>query len=1059
MSIATASPGALLSRWSRALLLATLVAIATAVPADAQNGSNGDAIAEAISSLEWRPIGPANMGGRVSAILGVPGDPLTFWVGGADGGVFKTTNAGVTFEAQFHDQAVLSVGALALAPSDHNVLWLGSGEGDPRNSVSYGNGVYRSTDGGDTWTHLGLDDTERIKRVVVHPDDPDVAYVCALGHEWGPNEERGVFRTTDGGTSWDKVLYRDEDTGCSDLDMDLSNPRVLYAGMWTHRRRPWRFDDGGRETAVYKSTDGGDTWRKLSRGLPHGPMARIGIQVSQSDPNVVYVVTEAVDEGTLFRSEDAGESWEMVHDDARINFRPFYYSDIRVDPNNPNVVYSLSGGLFKSIDGGNEFDRIAGGVHGDHQAMWIDPEDSRRVLSGSDGGYQVSYDAGENWDIINNVELSQFYQIFYDLQQPYHVCGGLQDNGGWCGPHRTTNNAGILKDEWVRVSGGDGFYVVPIPDEPHLIYSNLQGGVFMLTDMRSGGTRRIHPYPNKIGSAGDAMLGHKYRFNWDAPIHISPHDSRTVYIGGNVVFKSTDYGHSWEEISPDLTSADTVKQLTSGGEIYHDNAAAEFHTTILTIAESPVQAGIIWAGTDDGNIQITRDGGGSWSDVTGNVPGLPAETWIAKIDASHHDACTAYVAVDNHRLDDFTPHAYMTADCGESWTDVSAGLPQDDYVKVIREDPRNPDLLYIGMDRGLFASWDGGASWTSIRNNLPPVSVRDIQVHPRENDIIIGTHGRGAWVLDDAGGLQGIADALPEDVRLFDPRPATRWQMGSRDASMGQRTYRAPNPDYGAYIDYYLREAPEDTVVITISDRDGELVRELKPSSSEGLNRTVWNLRHEGSTPLASAGGGGGGGGGFFGGGGGPMAVPGDYTVTLAVGDVEHSTTLRVQADPRIQIAMDDYAAQLTASLELRDLISQVNGLIDGTRSLDEQVRNLKEAVKANPDAVPDSEDALSAADGALEEITAFEDRLTYPVPGLGYRQVPRLREELSSLRGSVGGPPSPPTEGEMVRLAELRDETSQTIVDFNALLATTIAGLNDRLGGSTRILVKQLVP
>ncbi|HEX9756143.1 MAG TPA: glycosyl hydrolase, partial [Gemmatimonadales bacterium] len=507
-----------------------------APPAAAQEARMS--VPEAIKSLKWRAIGPANMGGRVSAIEGVPGNPLIFWVGGADGGVFRTTNGGITFEAQFTDQPVYSVGALTLAPSDHNVLWLGSGEGDPRNSASYGNGVYRSTDGGARWKYLGLDGTERIKRIAVHPSDPDVGYVCALGHAWGPNAERGVFRTRDGGATWAKVLYRNEDTGCSDIAMDVSNPRILYAGMWTFRRRPWRFDDGGGETALYKSTDAGDTWTKLTNGLPKGAMARLGVAVSRSQPNVVYLVTETVKEGTLFRSDDAGESWRMVNDNRNINFRPFYYSDLRVDPNNPNAVYSLSGGLFKSIDGGRNFQSIGGGVHGDHQALWIDPTNSDRVLSGSDGGYQVSNDGGRNWDIINNVELSQFYHIAYDNQRPYFVCGGLQDNGSWCGPSATTSSAGILKDDWFSVSGGDGFFAVPVPDQPHLVYSDLQGGVFFLTDLRTNRTRRIHPYPNTIGSVGDAMLGHKYRFNWDSPIEVSPHDpgGGTVYIGGNVVF-------------------------------------------------------------------------------------------------------------------------------------------------------------------------------------------------------------------------------------------------------------------------------------------------------------------------------------------------------------------------------------------------------------------------------------------------------------------------------------------------------------------------------------------
>ncbi|MFQ6045348.1 MAG: WD40/YVTN/BNR-like repeat-containing protein, partial [Gemmatimonadales bacterium] len=907
----------------------TFAILSFAPPAVAQTA---DQLAAAVEQLEWRP---ATMGGRVSAIEGVPGDPLIFWVGGADGGVFMTTNAGTTFEEQFTDHPVYSIGALALAESDHNVLWLGSGEGDPRNSTSYGNGVYRSTDGGTTWTHLGLGGTERIKRIVVHPQNADIAYVCAMGHAWGPNEERGVYRTTDGGATWEKVLYRNRDTGCSDVAMDYHNPRVLYAGMWTYRRRPWRFDDGGGETALYKSTDGGTTWTRLTEGMPKGPMARIGVQVSRSHPNVVYMVTETPEEGTLFRSDDAGTHWRMVNDDRNINFRPFYYSDIRVDPNDPNVVYSLSGGLFKSIDGGATFRRIAGGVHGDHQAFWIDPEDSRRLLSGSDGGFQVSYDAGETWDIINNVTLSQFYQIAYDMQRPYYVCGGLQDNGSWCGPSQTTHGA-ILKDDWFRVSGGDGFYAVPVPDKPHLIYSDLQGGVFMITDMRSGATRRIHPYPNRIGSAGDAMLGHKYRFNWDSPIHISPHDPGTVYIGGNVVFKSTDYGHSWQEISPDLTTGDTTKQLSSGGEIYQDNTAAEFHTTVLTIAESPVQSGVIWAGTDDGKVWVTRDGGASWTEITRNIRGLPEFAWVAKIDASHFDAGTAYIAVDQHRMDDFTPHAYRVSEFGERSEELSRGLPQDDYVKVIREDTRNPDLLYVGMERGIFASWDRGETWVSIRNGLPPVSVRDIQVHPRDNDLIIGTHGRGAYILDDIAPLQTLGTALAGDVHLFEPRPAVRWETGSRDASMGQRTYRAPNPPYGALLSYYLKEKPEGPVKIVVTDLQDDTVRVITVRSpSAGVNRTAWDLRYAGPDPVpgeedeeAR---------GFFGGRGGPLVVPGKYTISLGVGERALRTGVVVEADPRVEILPEHYVAQRDAALALRDMISRVNRAIGMANSLQEQ--------------------------------------------------------------------------------------------------------------------------
>ncbi|MFT5432907.1 MAG: photosystem II stability/assembly factor-like uncharacterized protein, partial [Myxococcota bacterium] len=524
-------------------------------PVPQASAQDASPVAAAAADLEWRHIGPVNMGGRVTAVAGIPGDAKTYWIGGADGGLWKTTNGGTTFEEQWDDARTYSVGALAVAPSDRNVIWLGSGEGDPRNSVSYGDGVYRSTDGGASWAHLGLSDTERIKRIVVDPRDPDVALVCALGHQWGANEERGVFKTKDAGDTWTKVLYIDEDTGCSDLDLDLSNPRNVYAGMWTHRRRPWRFDDGGAETGVYLSRDGGDSWAKVTT-LPDEAMARIGLSVAQSSPNIVYLITEFETAGTLFKSEDYGATWEMINDDRNLNFRPFYYSDVFVDPSNENNLFTLSGGLSKSTDGGRSFQRIGRNVHGDHQSYWIDPADGDRIISGSDGGWQISMDAGENFHIQRNFSLAQFYHIFVDDRDPYYVCGGLQDNGNWCGPSQINEPRGIPAGEWYTVSGGDGFYTVPVPGQPNLVYSNAQGGYFRITDINSGQTRSIEPFPLMVGSQGQGMFQARYRFNWDAPIVISPHDPSTVYWGGNVLFRSRDFGFSWDIISPDLTTND-----------------------------------------------------------------------------------------------------------------------------------------------------------------------------------------------------------------------------------------------------------------------------------------------------------------------------------------------------------------------------------------------------------------------------------------------------------------------------------------------------------------------
>ena len=1006
-----------------------------------------------LGDLKWRNIGPANMGGRVSAIEGVAGDPNTYYVGGADGGIFKTINNGVTFDEIFNDQDAYSIGAITVAPSDANVIWVGTGEGDPRNSVGYGRGVYRSIDGGITWVKAGLEKTERIKRIVVDPRDPDVVSVCALGREWGPNPERGVFMTHDGGKKWEKVLYIDEDTGCSDITMENSNPRIMYAGMWTFRRKPWRFDGGSKKTALYRTMNGGKNWNIIHNGLPDGPMTRIGVQVAQSEPNIVYLVTEIKDGGTLFRSDDRGENWKKVHDDARINFRPFYYSDIRVDPTNPDHLYSLSGGLYKSTDGGQKFERIAGGVHGDHQSFWIDPVNSRRLLSGSDGGYQVSYDAGANWDVVNNVTLSQFYQIFVDDENPYNVLGGLQDNGTWRGPSRTTNSAGILKDDWNAITGGDGYYAVPVPGKSNIIYSNLQGGVIFQKDMNTGNTRTIHPYPKITGSAGDAIKDHKYRFNWDSPILISPHDPKTVYFGGNVLFKTTDEGYSWEVISPDLTTNDKSKQLTSGGEIYQDNTAAEFHCSILTIAESHVQEGVIWVGTDDGNVHITTDGGKKWTDITKRISGMPKNSWVGKIDASHFDAGTAYIAIDHHRSDDFKPYVFKVTNFGKRSENLSRGLPQNDYVKVVREDSQNSKLLYAGMEHGIYASWDGGKEWSAIMNNLPPVSVRDIKIQTIENDLVIGTHGRGAWILDDIAPLQEMANTKSSGLHIFQPRTTYRWQMSRMDASQGQREYRAENPPYGAIISFHLATGKIDTVKIKIADSEGNHVSEFKVDEPKpGFNRTAWNLRYDGAVSLATPITGG-----WRGGNVGPTVAPGKYTVTLSTKGQSASASLEVRKDPRIEVSNEDFRKQLEAGIELRDMLSKVNTVLNGTESVMTQMSELKKKVKDFSSSDFDLTEAEGKIKNVLQMVKEFRnDELKRPINGLGYRQRPRLREELRSLAWAVDGTSARPTNPQMLRMKELDEETEAVVRRYNSIVENEVAEINQILRNFPQVSVKQ---
>ncbi|MEQ9424175.1 MAG: hypothetical protein RJQ09_07155 [Cyclobacteriaceae bacterium] len=1026
------------------VLLGWLVALSGATQAQSSKYQ------EALKSYKWRAIGPANMGGRVTDIDGTPGDPSTFYVSGADGGIFKTTNGGVSFNNIFEGQRAYSIGALTLAPSDPNVLWVGTGEGDPRNSVGYGWGVYRSVDGGKNWKHLGLKETERIKRIVVDPTNPDVACVCALGKEWGANSERGVFKTTDGGKNWKKVLYIDEDTGCSDIAMELSNPRVMYAGMWTFRRRPWRFDDGGKNTAIYRTMDGGDSWEKIMNGLPETDMARPGIHVAQSEPNIIYLMTEFEGGGTAFRSEDRGDNWKMVNNDPNINFRPFYYSDVRVDPNRPDILFSISGRLSRSVDGGNNWERIATTVHGDHQALWIDPENSDYILNGSDGGFQKSYDGGDSWEIINNVELSQFYQIFIDNKDPYNVYGGLQDNGTWVGPSNSLVEAGILKRHWKGLAYGDGYYAVPIPGSEHEVYANLQGGVVFHVDSRYGNVRNIHPYPKIIGSAGDAIEDHKYRFNWDSPIMISPHDPNTVYIGANVVFKSTDRGNSWEEISPDLTTNDKEKQRTSGGTIYQDNTAAEFHCTILYLDESPLQKGVIWAGTDDGNLQLTMDDGKTWTNVKDRIKGLPEFAWFAKVHASEHDAGTAFVTVDQHRMDDFRPYIFMTTDFGKTWTKITDGLPQEDYVKVVRQDPINPDMLYAGMEHGIFASWDKGKSWAKINNNLPNVSVRDLRIQPRDRDIIVGTHGRGAWILDDIRPLQEMGQADGKDVHLFPVRQATLWHMFWRIENLGDRHYRAKNPEFGAFINFYLSSGENVPVTVDIVDAGGNVIRTLTDSTAKaGVNRIIWDLGHKEAEEMI-----GDTGGGFWSGGINPYVAPGTYVARLKANGTELETQIEVRADPRIELDQEDYDLRTKTVIALRELLSQSHTMINDTKTYQEQLMDLSKKLKKNDDQNFDKS-VYDDIDGATKKLSDLEDDiLKRPPPSMNYRQRPRVREEIRSLMRAVNSATSKPTQPQLERLDQLRGEVDEAQGLLDQIIANDIQKVNDKVKDVPQISV-----
>jgi len=1019
---------------------------------------------DGLKRLQWRNIGPTAQAGRVPAFVGLPGDVNTMYVAGAVGGIFKTTNGGVTWTPIFDDQAVASIGAIAIAPSDPNVVYVGTGEGNPRNDASIGDGVYKSIDAGAHWTNVGLPDSEKIARLVVDPRDAAVVYACALGREWGPNEERGLFKTTDGGRSWKKILYVNDLTGCSDVDIDPANANIVYAGMWTFRRWAWYTESGGGETAVHKSSDGGATWTRLSgpaadRGLPKGPMDRIGVAVSRTNPETVYVVSETTDEGELWRTDNAGATWRMVSRDPNINFRPFYYADIRVDPRHPNTVYALAGGLYKSEDGGRTFGRIGSATHGDHQAMWIDPTNPDRILLGDDGGFQISYDAGQTFDILNNIPFTQFYNVAYDLQTPYHLCGGLQDNGTWCGPSQSPGWPGTPRSSWQNVGGGDGFFGVPDLKDPHLVYNNLQGGVISLTDRRSGVSWGINPYPGGIGSSGQWMAPQKYRFNWNAPIVLAPQDPKTVYYGGNVLFKTTSYGHSWAVISPDLTTNDKSKQQSSGGKIVTDNTAAEFHCTIISIGPSPVDANVIWVGTDDGNVQVTRDGGKTWTNTVKGMTGLAPNAWINKVEASHFDAGTAYVSASHWQDGDYAPYFYRTSDYGRSWTKVTNGLPARGWSHVIREDPKVKGLLYAGTEFGLYASWDAGAAWVSIRNNMPPVAVRDIAIHPRDNDLIVATHGRGIYILEDAAPLQQIAAAMKSELYVFPIRPAIRWAGSAGTFRQNERDWVAPNPTPGAWIGVYMRSAPAGPVTVTIADKAGKTVRTLRNRAEAGVNRFVWNLRYDipGERPTAppaaavAAGGGAGAARGFGGGPQGPMVNPGEYTVKVLAGGREASAPLTVRLDPAVQVSSADLDAQLQGAFAALALQTRVAAVVERVDSIVAQLAALD--VQPGRETPPPASRAQVTK--VLGVVKAFRDEeLARPIQGLGYRQYSRLREDVQSLVGYFNRGLRAPNEGELTRLKDLTAVVGKAEEKLNGLIAADLAAINEALKGTPRVIV-----
>ncbi|MEQ1833684.1 MAG: hypothetical protein ABL977_11570 [Candidatus Eisenbacteria bacterium] len=829
--------------------------------------------AKLFKSLEFRAIGPANMGGRISDFAVVQSNPAEYYAATATGGVFKTTNNGTTWQGVFEKEAVASTGAIAVFQKQPQRVWVGTGEGNNRNSSAWGKGVYLSDDGGGSWTCMGLQNTAAIARIVCDPDDSLTVYVAALGKLWGPNPERGVFKTRDGGRTWTQVLKIDANTGAVDLAIDPRHPERLYAALYARRRSPWSYGGVSETGGIYRSNDGGKSWSKCTNGLPRRT-GRIGLEVYAKQPDIVFAVVESDEGGRLsdfeetsraggvFRSDDAGASWRRV---SPFSPRSFYFSQIRVQPDDSSRVYLLGTDLFVSDDAGVTF--RAGGaraVHPDCHAMWIDPSNPRHLLLGNDGGINESFDRAGSWRYVNNLALGEFYNVTTNMREPYYdVFGGMQDNQSWGGPSRTRleldnwfddtrGGHGIMNDHWFVLGGGDGFHVATDPTNPDLVWYESQGGEIVRQDLVSGRERNCRPSHNE----GEPV----FRFNWNAPFFLSPHDPTVLYMGGQYVFRLYERGDKWERISPDLTTADPKKMATGG-------SGAEQHCTIVSLSESPAKAGVIWAGTDDGKVWVTPDGGRTWRDLTANVRGVPAGLYVSRIDASPLDAQTAYLSYDGHRSDDTAPYLFVTHDQGRTWASIAAGLPKDAPVVVVRAGRQNKDLVYVGTEFGMHVSLTGGRDWLPLKNGLPTVAVDDIHTQPRDLDLVVGTHGRSVYILD---GVQVFeewnARTLEDTVSVFTPKTAWAWHKRSLGGKFGSDDWSGKNPPFGAWLDYFTPREVEGGVSIAIADSTGREVRTLTGPGEAGFHRVVWDLtagdpktrirrtEHTGQAPLVGPG-------------------------------------------------------------------------------------------------------------------------------------------------------------------------------------------------------------
>ena len=903
-------------------LILLTAGVASVFPLGAQSPATVDPAL--LTALRWRSIGPANTGGRIDdfAVARVPGAPDALYVAAAGGGLFKSTNQGTAWTPVFDRvDAMMSIGDVEVAPSSPNTVWVGTGEANNRQSSSWGDGVYKSTDGGRTWKPSGLKDTRHVGRIVVHPTNPDIVYVAAVGHLWGPNSERGVFKTTDGGQTWKQAFYVDDNTGATDIVMDPQNPETLFAAMYQRQRKAWGFNGGGPGSGIYRTRDGGVTWTRLGNGLPKGDLGRIGLDLYRADSRVVYAVIEASGrESGVYRSTDRGDTWEA---ESTLNPRPMYFSQIRIDPKDRNRIYLLGSnrGFYMSDDGGRDFRDVFSTVHSEDHALWIDPDDTNHLIVGGDGGVSISWDRGLTWLFRDNLPVGQFYEISADMQDPYVICGGLQDNGHWCVPSATRARTGISNHDGFNIGSGDGFYARMDPTDAHTVIVESQEGRANRVNLATLERQPIAPVTRRPGRAGASA--ERERWNWNTPIAMSSLDPKVLYIGSNMVFRSADRGVTWKAISPDLTAqVDRESLEMMGGPVperalsRHDGQTS--FSTLTTIGESPIDGKLLYTGSDDGQLFVTRDGGQKWSNLTSRVPGLPPRTYVSSVLPSRHAAGRVYATFDGHYNDDYRAYVYVSDDYGQTWRSITAGLPETSMHKL-REHPRNARLLFLGHERGIHVSIDGGTSWSSLNLNMPGVPVDDIFIHPRENDLIVGTHGRSIWVLDHIAALEALTpDAIRSDAFLVPPARARLLSIYNPQAWYGAGQFFAPNPDFGGVVEYYLREGTRDDVRITVADSRGNAVRTLKAPGRVGLNRVSWDLRMEPpvaenprETPFV---------GGPAGAPQGPLVLPGSYAVTLDLPGRQLQSELRVEGDPRVTFSDADRRTRQAALLKLYDL-------------------------------------------------------------------------------------------------------------------------------------------